>query len=158
MGLNFIGLSQKPRGFRIGLPWTAEFIILFSDSSVKALIFEVFCLFDLYGFWVFHLLGGGGDAVTICIHLKLWKGMNKENHSDRRKVFVLLQTTCTTLNTILNSLFTCGDVFWWSVCHVREAQSRKMKFLFNKLTFLHSKEVIDIFYRFFFSVLESIFH
>lgn len=60
MGLNFIGLSQKPRGFRIGLPWTAEFIILFSDSSVKALIFEVFCLFDLYGFWVFHFFWGGG--------------------------------------------------------------------------------------------------
>lgn len=93
MGLNFIGLSQKPRGFRIGLPWTAEFIILFSDSSVKALIFGGFCLFDLYGFWMFHFLGGGGDAVTICIHLKLWKGMNKANHSDRRKVFVLLQTT-----------------------------------------------------------------
>lgn len=79
MGLNFIGLSQKPRGFRIGLPWTAEFIILFSDSSVKALIFEVFCLFDLYGFWVFHFFWGGGwDAVTICIHLKLWKGIKKQ--------------------------------------------------------------------------------
>lgn len=158
MGLNFIGLSQKPRGFRIGLPWTAEFIILFSDSSVKALIFEVFCLFDLYGFWVFHFfLGGGGCGY----HMHTFKAMErhkKANHSDRRKVFVLLQTTCTTLNTILNSLFTCGDVFWWSVCHVREPQSRRMNFLFNKLTFLHSKEVIDIFYRFFFSVLESIFH
>lgn len=74
MGLNFIGLSQKPRGFRIGLPWTAEFIILFSDSSVKALIFEVFCLFDLYGFWVFHFFGGG---VGCGYHMHTFKAMER---------------------------------------------------------------------------------